>query len=56
LAPEINPRRAMFVLGKIEETLSWETAKEQEKHLRLAPGQKVRPARLLQHFPRKLRP
>jgi hypothetical protein len=32
--PEINPRRAVFVLGKIDEILSWEKVKEQEKDIR----------------------
>ena len=34
VAPELNHRRAMFVLGKIDEILSWEKAKEQEKDAR----------------------
>jgi len=34
LTPEINPRRAAFVLGKIDEILSWEKTKEQEKDVR----------------------
>lgn len=34
MAPEINERRAVFVLGKIDEILSWEKAKEQEKDTR----------------------
>ena len=34
VAPEINPRRAVFVLGKIDEILSWEKTKEQEKDVR----------------------
>src|SRR5258708_3318559 len=34
LAPEINPRRAAFVLGRIDEILSWEKTKEQEKDVR----------------------
>ena len=29
--PELNRRRAVFVLGKIDEILSWEKTKEQEK-------------------------
>ena len=29
--PELNRRRAVFVLGKIDEILSWEKIKEQEK-------------------------
>jgi hypothetical protein len=32
--PEINPRRAAFVLGQIDEILSWEKTKEQEKDVR----------------------
>jgi hypothetical protein len=32
--PELNRRRAVFVLGKIDEILSWERAKEQEKDAR----------------------
>jgi hypothetical protein len=31
---EINPRRAVFVLGKIDEILSWEKTKEQERDVR----------------------
>ena len=34
VAPELNRRRAVFVLGKIDEILSWEKAKEQEKDAR----------------------
>ena len=34
LTPGINPRRAAFVLGKIDEILSWEKSKEQEKDVR----------------------
>jgi len=33
-SPEINPRRAVFVLGKIDEILSWEKMKDQEKDVR----------------------
>jgi len=32
--PEINRRRAAFVLGRIDEILSWEKTKEQEKDVR----------------------
>ena len=32
--PEINRRRAAFVLGRIDEILSWEKSKEQEKDVR----------------------
>ena len=34
MAPEINRRRAVFVLGKIDEILSWERLQEQEKDVR----------------------
>ncbi|HXC62615.1 MAG TPA: hypothetical protein VNV63_08065, partial [Nitrospiria bacterium] len=34
MPPEINRRRAVLVLGKIDEILSWEKAKEQEEDTR----------------------
>jgi hypothetical protein len=34
VAPELDRRRAVFVLGKIDEILSWERTKEQEKDAR----------------------
>jgi hypothetical protein len=34
VAPELNRRRAVFVLGKIDEILSWDKTKEQEKDAR----------------------
>ena len=34
MTPEINRRRAVFVLGRIDEILSWEKTKEQEKDVR----------------------
>jgi hypothetical protein len=34
VTPEINRRWAMFVLGRIDEILSWEKTKEQEKDVR----------------------
>src|SRR5271166_5434333 len=34
VTPEINRRRAVFVLGRIDEILSWERTKEQEKDVR----------------------
>src|SRR5689334_6494220 len=34
MAPELNQKRAVFVLGKIDEILSWEKTKEQEKDAR----------------------
>jgi hypothetical protein len=33
VSPEINHRRALIVLGKIDEILSWEKTKDQEKDL-----------------------
>jgi hypothetical protein len=34
VTPDINRRRAVFVLGRIDEILSWEKTKEQEKDVR----------------------
>jgi hypothetical protein len=34
VTPEINPRRALLVLSKIDEILSWERNKEQERDVR----------------------
>jgi hypothetical protein len=34
VTPELNQQRAVFVLGKIDEILSWEKTKEQEKDAR----------------------
>ena len=34
MAPKLNPRRALFVLGKIDEILSWERRTEQERDTR----------------------
>src|SRR5260370_42674075 len=34
VAPKLNQRRAVFVLGKIDEIFSWERTKEQEKDAR----------------------
>ena len=34
VTPEINRQRAVFVLGRIDEILSWEKTKEQEKDVR----------------------
>src|ERR1700680_3659677 len=34
MAPKLNRRRAVFVLGKIDEILSWEKTKEQEQDAR----------------------
>ena len=33
MTPEINRQRAVFVLGRIDEILSWEKSKEQEKDI-----------------------
>jgi hypothetical protein len=34
VAPELNRRRAVFVLGKIDEILAWEKSKERERDVR----------------------
>src|SRR6202030_560155 len=34
VSPELNHRRAVFVLGKIDEILSWAKTKEQERDVR----------------------
>jgi hypothetical protein len=34
VTPDINRQRAAFVLGRIDEILSWEKSKEQEKDIR----------------------
>ncbi len=35
MLPKLDPRRALFVLSKIDETLAWEQRKEAEKDTRL---------------------
>jgi hypothetical protein len=32
--PELDPRRAQFVLGRIDEILTWEKSKEKEHDVR----------------------
>jgi hypothetical protein len=34
MAPKLNPRRALFVLGKIDEILAWERTTDQERDTR----------------------
>ena len=34
MAPNLNPRRALFVLGKIDEILAWERTTEKERDTR----------------------
>jgi len=34
VSPELDHRRAIFVLGKIDEILTWEKTKEQERDVR----------------------
>jgi len=34
MSPELNLKRAVFVLGKIDEILAWEKARGQERDLR----------------------
>ncbi len=51
VSPEINPRRAIFVLGKIDEILSWEKAREQEKDVRFVElGEYLCEVRAKQHW------
>ena len=64
VAPELNRRRAVLVLGKIDEILSWEKTKEQEKDARFGElGQylcEVRAGQYLmaihEHLPRIAKP
>ncbi len=49
--PEINRRRAVFVLGRIDEILSWEKTKEQEKDVRFVElGEYLCEVRAKQHW------
>ena len=49
--PEINPRRAVFVLGKIDEILSWEKTKETERDVRFVElGEYLCEVRTKQHW------
>ena len=49
--PEINYRRAVFVLGRIDEILSWEKSKEQEKDVRFVElGEYLCEVRAKQHW------
>src|SRR5580692_11812815 len=49
--PEINTRRAVFVLGRIDEILSWEKSKEQEKDVRFVElGEYLCEVRSKQHW------
>lgn len=51
VTPEINRRRAVFVLGKIDEILSWERTKEQEKDVRFVElGEYLCEARAKQYW------
>jgi hypothetical protein len=34
VSPKLDPQRAAFVLGKIDEILTWERTKEQERDVR----------------------
>ena len=46
MAPKLNRRRALFVLGRIDEILSWERTTEQERDTRFVNSVaiSVRPA------------
>jgi len=51
VTPEINRRRATFVLGRIDEILSWEKTKEQEKDVRFVElGEYLREVRAKQYW------
>ena len=51
VTPEINRRRTVFVIGKIDEILSWEKAKEQEKDVRFVElGEYLCEARARQYW------
>jgi hypothetical protein len=51
MAPEPNLRRAVFVLGRIDEILSWEKTKEQEKDARFVElGEYLCEARAKQYW------
>ena len=51
VSPEINPRRAVFVLGKIDEILSWEKTRDQEKDVRFVElGEYLREVRAKQYW------
>lgn len=41
VATEIDRHRAVLVLGKIDEILSWEKTKEQEKDVRLWSSENI---------------
>ena len=40
MLPKLNPRRALFVLSKIDEILAWEQRKEAEKDTRFVELEK----------------
>jgi hypothetical protein len=51
VTPELDHRRAAFVLGKIDEILSWEKTKEQEKDVRFVElGEYLCEARAKQYW------
>ena len=51
VTPEINRRRAVFVLGKIDDILSWDRTKEQEKDVRFVElGEYLCEARAKQYW------
>jgi hypothetical protein len=51
VSPEIDRQRAVFVLGKIDEILSWEKAKEQERDVRFVElGEYLCEVRSKQHW------
>ena len=51
VSPELDPRRARFVLGRIDEILTWEMAKEKERNVRLVElGERLCEVRSKQHW------
>jgi hypothetical protein len=51
LSPELDHQRAVFVLGKIEEILTWERTKEQERDVRFVElGEYLCEVRSKQHW------
>ena len=51
MVPELNRRRAVLVLGKIDEILSWEKTKGQEKDTRFVElGEYLREVRSKQYW------
>jgi hypothetical protein len=51
VSPELDRQRAIFILGKIDEVLSWEKAKENERDVRFVElGEYLCEVRSKQHW------